>query len=161
MAKPESLPISPKSDVIKELEEIDKKLKSELPKCPICEKDLKSNQKFCSEQCLKKYLEEKRGRKPETKEEQTIHEETTKILQHLGRSKSEGEVKREHLGAIIGYLMEWREGETQKTLSRLALRIGIDRRMLRENYWEGLEAEGLIEITYGSKVEYWKWLGLQ
>ena len=93
--------------------------------------------------------------------DKTMHEEITAILEFLGRSHSEGQVRGDHLSKILMYLHRTRTEEYKKTLAKLALLCGIGQRYLKENYLDGLEAFGIIEVQYGSKWKVWKWQGLQ
>lgn len=111
-----------------------------------------------------KSLEPKKRKKPiqleGLKEDLTINEEITQILDYLGIRQLEGEVKGVHTSTVLTFLQRWKTGEVQSTLSRLALRLKMTKRHIKENYFEGLEAEGIIKVSIGSKTQIWTWRGL-
>ena len=93
--------------------------------------------------------------------DKTANEEIREILEFLGRSHSEGQVRGDHLSKILMYLHMQKTEEYKKTLAKLSLLCGIGQRYVKENYLDGLEAFGIIEVQYGSKWRVWKWRGLR
>jgi len=82
------------------------------------------------------------------------------ILQHLGRQEITGQYRDVHLGQVLIYLQMWRTGQWRQTISKLAIRLGMTARGIRENYLEGLEAEGIINTSRSSDAILWSWVGL-
>jgi len=103
----------------------------------------------------------KTSKPPSFLSEKTANEEITQILNFLGRTHSEGDVKGDHLSKILMYLHMQKTEEYKKTVAKLALLCGIGQRYIKENYLDGLEAFGIIEVQYGSKWRVWTWKGLK
>ncbi|MEM1540857.1 MAG: hypothetical protein QXJ07_05700 [Candidatus Bathyarchaeia archaeon] len=98
---------------------------------------------------------------PETVKILDKQKEVTEVLKYLDVGiEPHDKVRKEHLIKILSFLSEKREGETKTTLSRLALRVGIDYCHLKRNYWDGLVAEGIIEVSPLSRGERWRWIGV-
>jgi len=90
----------------------------------------------------------------------TASEEIKSILQYLGREAITGQFRDVHLGQVLIYLQQWQTGDWRTTISRLALRLGMTARGIRENYLEGLEAENIIGTARSSDSILWSWVGL-
>lgn len=71
--------------------------------------------------------------------------------------KNDGDYRSLHLGAILEYLYKKRKEEKSLTLQKLALILGMSQRQIRENYFDGLLAFGIIALT--SKCDEWYWIG--
>jgi len=99
--------------------------------------------------------------KPPIEDKETLHEETVKILEFLGRRHSEGDVKGDHLSKILNYLIEHQTEKYDKTLAKLSLLCGIGQRYVKENYLDGLEAFDIVEINFDTSGRNWHWKGLQ
>lgn len=95
-----------------------------------------------------------------SKKTDTAPQEIQLILAHLGREPITGQFRDLHLGQILIYLQMWKTGQWKKTLSKLAIRMGMTVRGIRENYLEGLEAEGIITTSRSSDAILWSWVGL-
>lgn len=99
-------------------------------------------------------LEEKL-KQPSKPEKNEIHEIIT-FLRGSGGS-NDGDYRSKHLGMILEYLyLQKRESKAQ-TLQKLALRIGMSQRQVRENYVDGLIAYGIIQLA--SNCDEWFWVG--
>lgn len=118
----------------------------------------------------KKEKQEKQEKKPFDKafpksskilEGNSTHDELVNVLEFLGRKHTEGDVAGDHLSRILEYLIRQQQEEYKKTVSKLALLIGIGQRYVKENYLEGLEAFDIIEIRVGSKWKIWTWRGIK
>jgi predicted nucleic acid-binding Zn ribbon protein len=142
-------------------------------KCKQCKKVIPKGVDFCSKKCKRKFDKAFEIAFPESikilKEEKykkiesmgiTNPDEINRILKALGRQELEGQFRDKHLGQCLLYLQMWKTGDWKKTLSRLALRMGMTVRGIRENYLEGLVAEGIISIARGSASILWSWVGL-
>ena len=91
---------------------------------------------------------------------EAIPEETVAVLWYLGRDKDlDGDVKGDHLARILNYLQKRRTEGLRITLSRLALRLGVDSTHLKRNYLDGLIAEGIIQLSGGDRGQVWSWVG--
>lgn len=99
-------------------------------------------------------------KEPKKRKDFSVNEEVKAIFEFLGRSHNEGEVKGDHLASIITYLIMEQHGDYKQTLSKLALKCGIGKRYITENYLDGLEAFGIIEVMHGSQSKFWRWKGL-
>lgn len=89
----------------------------------------------------------------------TASEEIKSILEYLGRERLEGQYRDKHLGQCLLYLQLWKNGEYHSTIARLAIRLGMTARGIRENYFDGLIAEGILSVSRGQKSIYWNWVG--
>ncbi|MEM3829940.1 MAG: hypothetical protein QXP36_12130 [Conexivisphaerales archaeon] len=98
---------------------------------------------------------------PETVKILEKQKEVTSVLKYLGIGiEPHDRVRRDNLIRILSFLSEKKEGEIKPTLSRLALRIGIDYCHLKRSYWDGLVAEGIVETYPSSRGERWRWIGV-
>lgn len=98
---------------------------------------------------------------PETVKILEKQKEVTSVLKYIGIGiEPHDRVRRDNLIKILSFLAETREGDIKATLSRLALRVGIDYCHLKRSYWDGLVAEGIIEVSPSSKGERWRWVGV-
>lgn len=98
---------------------------------------------------------------PNSEDKETIYE-IKEIMDCLGRSHSEGFIKGTHLSTILSYLRQKKTETFRLTKAKLALICGMGQRYLQENYLDGIEAFGLIEMginEYNEKI--WKWIGLK
>lgn len=86
--------------------------------------------------------------------------EVKEIMDVLGRGQKDGEVKSTHLGQILTYLQITKKEPKKITLSKLALICGMAVRQLRENYFDGLEAFGIINVNIDKNTECWSWIGI-
>ena len=86
-------------------------------------------------------------------------DEIKNIMSAIGRNHTEGEVKGSHLGQILTYLYQHRTETMRKTLAKLSLICGMNKRYLRENYLEGLEEFGVIKVECISNEYIWNWIG--
>lgn len=86
--------------------------------------------------------------------------EEREIMTALGRTSLDGNVKGTHLGQILTYCKQQKQESVKITLSKLALICGMAKRQIRENYFEGLEAFGIIKILNLQNDVFWKWIGI-
>lgn len=93
-------------------------------------------------------------------EKPSNYQEIEKVMNYLGRTHSDGAVKGDNLTKIINYLIDQKEEEYDRTVSRLSLRIGMMNRYIKENYLYGLEAEGLIYVYVNGNTKRWNWVGV-
>ena len=68
-----------------------------------------------------------------------------------------GEIKNKHMYQIISYLFQTKSEEYDKSLAKLAVSIQMDRRKIRENYMEGLEAWDIILVKSVDRKRIWFW----
>lgn len=85
--------------------------------------------------------------------------EEKRIMDMLGRSEQDGDVKGSHLGKILMYLKRTREENFDETVSKLALIVGMSARNIRENYLKGIIYFGIIKTGYNGNMLRWKWIG--
>lgn len=71
----------------------------------------------------------------------------------------DGDYRSTHLGTILQYLYEKKREEKSLTLQKLALMLGMAQRQIRENYYDGMLAFGIIKLT--SDCNTWYWVGLK
>lgn len=96
-----------------------------------------------------------------------IHDSETKpseimdIIEALGRTATEGNVKGDNLGRVLLYLQQTKTEEWKKTINRLAIRIGIHARYVKENYLNGIADEGIIELCTVEHKIFWRWIGIK
>lgn len=91
----------------------------------------------------------------------TAHEEITKVLDFLGRTHDRmGDVRYDHLSKILNYLYSKQTEDYDVTVSKLTLLLGISKRLVRENFLDGLEAFKIIIVTYGVHTKIWRWNGV-
>jgi len=88
-------------------------------------------------------------------------EEIIDILTYLGRLQPDvdSKVRDEHLGSILVYLQQWKNGALKETILRLALRMGMSPRTIRESYIFPLATESIIVFVRSEKNILWKWNG--
>lgn len=91
----------------------------------------------------------------------SINQEIKEVMDFLGRSHSEGNVAGDHLAQVLEYLIKIQSEEYKKTLSKLAVKTSVGTRTLKENYLEGLEGWGIINVSIGSKWKVWTWRGIK
>jgi hypothetical protein len=96
----------------------------------------------------------------DVKKETTKMREIGRIFTFLGVAPAEGQVKADHLHKILNYLIDHQEGNYKMMLARLSLSCQMDRRKLRENYIEGIEAWGIIVLSHSGNMRKWIWKGL-
>lgn len=85
--------------------------------------------------------------------------EEKRIMDFLGRGVQDGDVRGSHLGKILTYLKQTKTESLRKTISKLVLICGTGNRYIKENYLEGFEAFGIIEITSSGHDTVWHWIG--
>lgn len=71
--------------------------------------------------------------------------------------KNDGDFRSLHLGRILQYLCSKKRENKSLTLQKLALILGMSQRQIRENYFDGLIAFGIIDLT--QKCDEWYWIG--
>lgn len=105
------------------------------------------------------------SKEKEKKEERNIGETDTpldqvnKIMERLGLKNVEGDVKGGHMAVFLNYLAIKRRESVKSTLSKLSFQMQMDKRRLRENYFEGVLEWGIIEIMVEKGTQYWVWTG--
>lgn len=136
-----------------------------MKKCknPECQKEIMDNMNYCSEQCVKRHIEikdsERRKRTiGELQDESTI-DEIRQVMNHLGRGFQDGYVKGTHLSQILMYMRSIRTEKMRLTLAKMALICSTSQRNLRENYFSGLEAFGVIDVKVIGHDVVWFWVG--
>ena len=75
-----------------------------------------------------------------------------------GTGKNDGDYRSTHIGVILEYLQSKKTENKSLSLQKLALMLGMSQRQIRENYFDGLIAFGIIGLT--SKCDCWYWVGL-
>jgi hypothetical protein len=93
-------------------------------------------------------------------QEQTTLNEVHEIMFLLrgSNAKQDGEYRNVHLGTVLEYLYSQQTENTGITLSKLALVLGMAKRQVKENYFEGLVNFGIISLD--TKCQCWKWVGI-
>ena len=86
--------------------------------------------------------------------------EVREIVIALGRGADGADFRGTHLNQILTYLKRTKRENKKITLCKLALVCGMAVRQIRENYFDGLEAFGIVEMTMEKSVETWNWIGL-
>lgn len=84
-----------------------------------------------------------------------VHEIMTTLRGN--EAKNDGDYRSKHLGKILCYLHEKKRENKSLTLQKLALIIGMSQRQIRENYFDGLLAFGVIGLS--SDTSEWYWIG--
>lgn len=84
-----------------------------------------------------------------------VHEIMTYIRGNDG--KNDGDFRSKHLGKILSYLHEKKRENKSLTLQKLALIIGMSQRQIRENYFDGLLAFGILGLS--TDTSEWYWIG--
>jgi len=118
-----------------------------MKKCknPECQKEIPETKIYCNEECIKRYLELKKGFiNPEKQQksqpvqlikcdEETIHE-IQEICDSFGFKHSEGLVTGSHNATILAYLRQHREEVYKTTIDKLTWLCHMTNRSLKENY---------------------------
>lgn len=87
--------------------------------------------------------------------------ELHRVAQFLGRdSDHDSEVRESHFGMIMETLISGKVIDYKKFLSMMALRCKMNKRYVRENYLDGLEAYGIISVTMSDGKTFINYLGL-
>lgn len=87
--------------------------------------------------------------------------EVREILNCLGRSSRDSEVRDTHLSLVLNHLQMEKRGDMKKTLAKLTLICGMGKRNVRENYLEGLIAFDIIQTRIENNTEIWNWNGIK
>src|SRR3990170_68844 len=108
-------------------------------KNPECKKEISDDKTYCNEECLKRYLELKKG-----------------------FINNEGLVTGSHNATILAYLRQHQEEVYKTTVDKLTWLCHMTNRSLKENYLSGIEAFGIIEtFTTEFGVKKWRWIGIK
>lgn len=92
---------------------------------------------------------------------ETIHE-IKEIMDILGKSHSKGNVTGDHNNTILSYLRQKNCEAYAITKAKLAWLTNIGQRYVQENYLDGIEAFGIIEIFNNEyNVKHWRWIGIK
>jgi hypothetical protein len=135
-------------------------------KNPECQKEIQDNQNYCSEQCVKRYIEIKKEQKKKpiqliNLDAETINE-ITEICNVFGFKHTDGLVVGSHNATILGYLRQHQEEVYSTTVDKLTWLCHMSARYLKENYLKGIEAYGIIEtFTNEFGVIKWRWIGIK
>src|SRR4030067_1997197 len=143
-------------------------------KNPECKKEISDDKTYCNEECLKRYLELKKGFiNPEKQkiekqpmqlikcDDETIHE-IQEICDSFGFKHNEGLVTGSHNATILAYLRQHQEEVYKTTVDKLTWLCHMTNRSLKENYLSGIEAFGIIEtFTTEFGVMKWRWIGIK
>lgn len=89
----------------------------------------------------------------------SLHDDIKIVMESIGRGSRDGAVRDSHLGQILSYLHMKKTEKLKSTYSKLALVCGISKRILRENYIEGLIEFGVITVLIINHDEVWNWVG--
>lgn len=71
----------------------------------------------------------------------------------------DGDYRSTHLGTVLEYLKSQNTEEKSVTLQKLALMLGMAQRQIRENYFDGLLAFGIISLD--TTCSRWRWIGIK
>lgn len=135
-------------------------------KNPECQKEIRDNQNYCSEECLRKHLEIKKEKNKEPTglvhyTEEGINE-IKEICDVFGFKNTEGNVVGSHNATILGYLRQEQEGVYKVTIDKLTWICHMTNRSIKENFLNGIEAFGIIEtFTNSFGVLKWRWIGIK
>ena len=77
-------------------------------------------------------------------------------IMHIDSVSDKGDIKNSHLMAILDNLISTEMESYDTTLSKLTLSLQMDKRRIRENYLEGMEAYGIIEIHMDNRKRIWR-----
>lgn len=100
-------------------------------------------------------IEKHQWLKPKQQSIDEIHDIITALRGGTGRN--DGDYRSSHLGIILEYLKTQKREDKRLTLQKLALKIGMSQRQIRENYFDGLLAYGILGLS--SKCDEWYWIG--
>lgn len=90
-----------------------------------------------------------------------LGEQIKDVILFLGRENdTDGQIRDRHLTKIIEYLIITETEQYAVTLAKLALKTGINQRYIRENYIQGMELFGLINVYPNGGNKHWKWIGV-
>ena len=103
----------------------------------------------------KEEIEQHQWLKPKQQSMDEIHDII--IALRGGTGKNDGDYRSSHLGIILEYLKTQKREDKRLTLQKLALKIGMSQRQIRENYFDGLIAFGVLGLT--SQCDVWYWIG--
>jgi hypothetical protein len=94
------------------------------------------------------------------KPQQTSIDEIHQIISALRgvSGKNDGDYRSLHLGTVLQYLQTMKREEKRLTLAKLSLMLGMAQRQVKENYFDGLIAFGIINMN--PKCDEWYWVGL-
>lgn len=85
--------------------------------------------------------------------------EISEILNFLGISQIEGNIRGEHCMRIL-YFLKNNDGESWDYVKEVApFQLGIGLRYLQENYLRGIIRLGIIKMYQEGTVLYYKWFG--
>jgi hypothetical protein len=71
---------------------------------------------------------------------------------------NEGDFRSKHLGTILSYLRETKRESLSNTVAKLALKVGMNARYIKENYLNGIIAYGIVGLE--QNCSEWYWIGL-
>lgn len=94
-----------------------------------------------------------------SKSQETPPSEIKEIMNCLGRGNESTIVSGTHLSKILLYLQMQKVEDYQKTISKLAVMLGMKARYVREDYLEGLESWGIIVTEINKNTKLWHWIG--
>lgn len=86
-----------------------------------------------------------------------VHQIITALRGDSGRN--DGDFRSSHLGIILEYLQCTKREDKKSTLAKLALKVGMTQRNVKENYFDGLIAFGIVKLT--SNCNEWFWVGYE
>lgn len=93
--------------------------------------------------------------------EASVYHEMEKIMDYLGRKHTDGVVKGDNLTKILSYLIVQKSEPYDKTTAKLSLMCGMMQRYVKENYLQGLEAFGFINVYMNGTTRVWEWIGIK
>lgn len=76
---------------------------------------------------------------------------------NIDATTNKGDVRTNHLMAILDHLIEVQTEDYSTTQAKLALTISMEKRRIRENYLEGMEAYGIIKMRTVDRRVIWEW----
>ena len=85
--------------------------------------------------------------------------EIKRIMDMLGRTELDGDVKGSHFGKILMYLQKTKDEAIDQTKYKLAVIVGMSARNIMDNYIKGLIYLGVIKTYQNGNMYRWKWIG--
>lgn len=90
----------------------------------------------------------------------SLSSEIGKVCRYLGRDKDDSDVREEHLATLLHELITHTPIEEKIFYAKMSLRCKMNRRYIRENYIDGLEAYKIVHIYLSDGRAYIEWVGL-
>lgn len=87
--------------------------------------------------------------------------EIKQIMDIFGIKATDGQIRGTHLAQVLTYLSQKKCEDYTKTVNKLGLMTGMGTRCLKDNYLNGIEDFGIIQVSITGNQKIWKWIGIK